>query len=108
MNILEQSKGRFPSVQVAIGPLSLVPFVYTQADSTVQSPTFESCTDTHSKCTKYRSPQIVRHGTVNCHERHGNRTHAVRYRLFIMARRTTMADLGVVHMVYNEQRNIPV
>ena len=52
VNIREQSKGRTPGVQIAMGPLSLVPFVYTQPDSTVQSPTFGSCTDPYSRCTK--------------------------------------------------------
>ena len=76
VNIREQSKGRTPGVQVAMGPLSLVQFVYTQPDSAVRSPTFGSCTDQHSKCTNYRSLQIVRHGTMNCREPPGNRTHA--------------------------------
>ena len=52
VNILEQSEVRTSGVQVAMGPLSLVPFVYTQPDSTVQSPTFGSCTDPYSRCTK--------------------------------------------------------
>ena len=77
VNIREQSKVGTPGVQVAMGPLSLVQFVYTQPDSAVRSPTFGSCTDRHSKCTKYRSLQIVRHGTMNCREPPGNRTHGV-------------------------------
>ena len=59
VNIREQSKGRTPGVQVAMGPLSLVQFVYTQPDRIVRSPTLGSCTDPHSKYTKYHSLQIV-------------------------------------------------
>ena len=77
VNIREHSNGRTPGVQVAMGPLSLVQFVYTKPDSTVRSPTFGSCKDPHSKCTKYRSPQIIRHRTMNCRERPVNRTHRV-------------------------------
>ena len=77
VNTRERSKGHTPGVQGVMGPLSLVQFVYTQPDSTVWSPTFGSCTDPHSKCAKYRSLQIFRHGTVNCCERPGNRTHGV-------------------------------
>ena len=77
VNIREQSKGRTPGVQVAMGPLSLVQFVYTQPDSIVRSPNFRSCTDPHSKYTKYRSLQIVRQGPMNYRERSGSRTHGV-------------------------------
>ena len=77
VNIREQSKGRNFGVQVGIGPLSLVQFVYTQPDGAARSPNPGSCTDRHSKCTKYGSQQIVRHVTMNCRERPGNRTHGV-------------------------------
>ena len=77
VNIREQSKGHTPRVQVAMGPLSLVQLVDIQLHSAVRILTFGICTDPHSKCTKYRSPQIVRYGTVNCRERLGNRTHGV-------------------------------
>ena len=75
--MLEQSNGRTPGVQVAMGPLSLVRFVYTQPDSIVRSPNFGSCTDPHSTYTKYRSLQIVRQGPMNYRERFGSRTHGV-------------------------------
>ena len=52
VNIRAQSKDRTLGVQVAMGPLSLVPFVYTQPDSAVRSPIFGSCTEPHSRCTK--------------------------------------------------------
>ena len=52
VNIRERSKGRTPGVQGAMGPLSLVQFVYTQPDSLVRRPTFGSCTDPYSRCTK--------------------------------------------------------
>ena len=52
VNIRERSKGRTPGVQGAMGPVSLVPFVYTQPDSTVQSHNFGSSTDPYSRCTK--------------------------------------------------------
>ena len=56
VNIREQSKGRTPGVQVAMGPLSLVQFVYTQPDRAVRSPTLGSCTDPHCKYTKIPFP----------------------------------------------------
>ena len=77
VNIREQSKGHNFGVQVEIGPLSLVQFVYTQPDGAARSPNAGSCTDRHSKCTKYRSLQIVRHAKMNCREPPGNRTHGV-------------------------------
>ena len=52
VNIREQSKGRTPGVQVAMGPLSLVQFVYTQPNAAVRRPTSESCTDLYTMCTK--------------------------------------------------------
>ena len=77
MNIREQSKGRTPGVQVAMGPLSLVQFVYTQNDSIVRSPNFGSCTDPHSKYTKYRLLLIVQQGPMNYRDRSESRTHGV-------------------------------
>ena len=77
VNIREQSKGRTPGVQVAMGPLSLVQFVYTQPDRIAWSPNFGSCTDPQSKCTKYRSLQIVRQGPMNYRDRSGSCTHGV-------------------------------
>ena len=50
VNIREQSKDRTPGVQVAIGPLSLVQFVYTQPGRIARTPNFGSCTDPQSKC----------------------------------------------------------
>ena len=81
MNIWELSKCRIPGVQVAMGPLSLAPFMYTQPDSTVRSPTFGSHTDsvhTASVHTIYRNckerfvggVQIRTAGVQKCHSLH--------------------------------------
>ena len=66
VHIRDKSKSHIPGVQVAMGPLSSVPFVYTQPDSTVRSPTFGSCTDPYSRCTKMPfaadcSPRPIEH-----------------------------------------------
>ena len=77
VNMVEWSNACKPGVQGATGPPSLVQFAYTQPDSAIRSPTFGSCTEPHSKCTKYRSLQIVRHGMMYCREQPGSCTHGV-------------------------------
>ena len=52
VNILEWCNGGTAGVQGAMGRLTLVHFVFKQPDSTVQSPTFGSCTHPYSRCTK--------------------------------------------------------
>ena len=77
VNIREQSKGRTPGVQGAIGPLSLVQFVYTQPTKAVRNLLEAAVQIRTVGVHKCRSLQIVSHGIVNMLERYNSHTSGV-------------------------------
>ena len=77
VNIQQRSKGHTPGVQGAMGPLSLVQFVYTQPTKAVRNLLEAAVQIRTAGVHKCRTLQIVRHGIVNVFEWSNGRTPGV-------------------------------